>query len=91
MAARPENPTVKDSVAASITPADSPMTLEDYLAGEVRQALSPPAVTVGQQAVDFTLPLHDFSSGGRVETGKAFRLLEVAENQPVALIFGSYT
>ena len=91
MAARPENPKVKDSMAASFTSTDSPMTLEDYLASEVRQALSSPSVTVGEPAADFALAVHDLSTGCRADTGAIFRLLDVAENQPVALIFGSYS
>ena len=91
MTPRPENPTVKDSMAASFTPADSPMTLEDYGASETRLALSTPDVNVSEAAFDFDLPVYDFSSGSREETGEVFHLLDVAVNQPVALIFGSYT
>ncbi|MBI2167944.1 MAG: hypothetical protein HYU28_00355 [Actinobacteria bacterium] len=86
-----ENPKVKDSAAAGFTPADSPMTYEDYLASESHRALSTPAVVIGEPAHDFALPVDDFSDGTRRETGKVFRLQEVAANQPVALIFGSYT
>ena len=34
---------------------------------------------------------YDFASGRRELTTEAFRLLDVAMNQPVALVFGSYT
>lgn len=88
---RPENPKVKDSMAASFTPADSPRTLEDYMASETRRDLSTPDVAVGQIAADFTLPVYDFSSGSREVTGETIHLLGVATNEPVALIFGSYT
>jgi len=91
MTSRPENPKVKDSVAASFTPADSPMTLEDYGASSTRLALSTPDVSVSEAAFDFDLPVSNFSSGRREETGGAFHLLDAAVNQPVALIFGSYT
>lgn len=86
-----ENPGVKDSAAASFTPADSPMTYEDYLASESHRELSTPDVTVGREVHDFMLPVYDFSDGTRRETGETFHLLDVAANQPVALVFGSYT
>lgn len=86
-----ENPRVKDSAAARFTPDDSPMTFEDYVASEEHRALSTPDVVVGEPAHDFALPVYDFSDGTRRETGESFRLLDAAANQPVALIFGSYT
>lgn len=91
MTVRPENPRVRDSMASSFTPADSPRTVEDYMASEERRALSTPAVEVGKIAADFALPVYDFVSGSRELTTETFRLLEVARNQPVALVFGSYT
>jgi hypothetical protein len=91
MVVRPENPRVKESMAASFTPADSPLTVEDYMASATRRQLSTPDVTVGELAADFALPIFDFSNGVRRETGESFHLLAVAANQPVALIFGSYT
>jgi hypothetical protein len=45
----------------------------------------------GATAFDFDLEIHDFSTGQRVETGDRFHLQGVAENTPVALVFGSYT
>jgi hypothetical protein len=91
VSARAENPNVKNSVAASFTPADSPMTLEDHMASAERLVLSTPDVEIGQAATDFALPVHDFSGGHLQPTGQVLRLIEVARNQPVALIFGSYT
>jgi hypothetical protein len=91
MGARPENPKVKDSVAAGFTAADSPMTLEEYMTSAERLALSTPDVEVGQTAPDFALPVYDFSGGNQQSTGRVLRLVEVARDQPVALIFGSYT
>jgi hypothetical protein len=61
------------------------------MASEERRALSTPDVEVGQPAVDFALPIYDFSAGSRESTGATFRLRDVATNQPVALVFGSYT
>ena len=78
-------------MASSFTPADSPLTLEDYMASEERRALSTPDVEVGKIAADFALPTYDFASGSCELTTEAFHLLEVAQNQPVALVFGSYT
>lgn len=89
MMGRPENPKVKGSVAAGFTPADSPLTFEDVM--ESHADLATPDVTVGEVAFDFDLPVFDFSSGFRDETGRSFHLQEVARNQPVALLFGSYT
>ena len=88
---RAENPKVKESVAASFTPADSPMTYEDYAASDAHVDLSTPRVAVGEPAIDFELPLYDFSDGSRRDTGETFHLMQVAANQPVALVFGSYT
>jgi hypothetical protein len=48
-------------------------------------------VSVGEQAFDFSLDLHDFSEGVEQKTGRSFNLLEVASEKPVALVFGSYT
>jgi len=76
---------------STITATDSPMTVEDYLSNEKRQTLSTPTVAVDETAPDFALAVHDFSTGRRVPTSATFHLLDVAMNQPVALIFGSYT
>ena len=85
----PENPKVKQSVAAGFTPADSPLTLEDVM--ESHAHLATPDLAVGDAAFDFDLPVYDFSAGDRRDTGERFHLQEVARNQPVALVFGSYT
>lgn len=82
---------MKESAAASITPPDSPHTLEDYMAGETHRVLAAPDVEVGRPAYDFELPVYDISDGTRRATGATFHLQDVAANQPVALIFGSYT
>ena len=69
---------------ASFTPADSPMTSADVMSSPEYLDLMTPKVSVGDQAVDFDLPLLD-------RPGSRVRLGSFANNQPVALIFGSYT
>ena len=75
----------------SITPKDSPVTLPEHLADPTVQDLATAKLALGDPAVDFSLPLYDFSDGVEVETGETFSLLTAAESRPVALIFGSYT
>ena len=55
------------------------------------QDLSNAAVSEGEPAHPIRLPVFDFSSGVKVETGNVFDLVTEAEQKPVALIFGSYT
>lgn len=80
-----------DEFIASITPDDSPMTRDDWLASERHRRLSTPDVAVGDPAPDFDLPVHDFSTGDKVESTERFHLQSAAANTPVALVFGSYT
>lgn len=68
----------------SITPADSPLRYRDIMASPAHVDLLTPKVQPGDMAPDLTLQRVD-------EPGAAVSLAEVARNQPVALIFGSYT
>ncbi len=76
---------------ADITPADSTQTFAEALADPDYMKLAVPLLSVGEPATDFDLAIYDFSSGARVKTDSTFHLQGVAANQPVALIFGSYT
>jgi hypothetical protein len=68
---------------ASFTPGDSPLTLDDIVASPEYLDLMTPELAAGDEAIDFTLPtLHGEAT---------VTLSAVARNQPVALIFGSYT
>lgn len=69
---------------ASITPVDSPLTYEDIMSSSFYAELITPTVQPGDMAPDLTLERVD-QAGGAVTLG------DVARNQPVALIFGSYT
>jgi hypothetical protein len=69
---------------ASFTPADSPLTVADVVASPEYLDLMTPTVSVGEYAFDFDLPRLD-------RPGERVRLSAFADNQPVALIFGSYT
>lgn len=69
---------------ASITPADSPLTYDDIMASSVHADLLTPTVQAGDMAPEFTLERVD-------QQGVTVSLGDVARNQPVALIFGSYT
>ena len=75
----------------AFTPEDSPITPPELMADPAVQDLATAKLSVGDPAFDFALPVYDFSSGVRVETGRSFALGEAAAEQPVALIFGSYT
>ncbi len=75
----------------AFTPDDSPKTPADVFADPVARDLATAKLGPGHPAFDFDLPVHDFSDGTRVETGRRFRLSEVAAERPVALVFGSYT
>ena len=73
-----------ESGFTAATPDDSPLTLADVLTSPVYLSLVAPTAVVGDQAPDFELP--------RVDAPReTVRLTETARNQPVALIFGSYT
>ena len=81
----------KDDPYADITPAESVMTFAEAFADPEFLTLAIPDVSEGGPCFDFALAQYDFSSGRKVETTTRFHLAEVAANQPVALIFGSYT
>jgi hypothetical protein len=67
----------------ALAPKDSPLTLQDVLASEDYRDLSTPKVSEGDPAPDFELPLL-----GRDGTA---RLSSLVAEQPVGLVFGSYT
>lgn len=69
---------------ASITPDDSPLTYDDITASPAYTDLITPTVQVGDMAPAFRLQRVD-------EPGVTVSVSDVARNQPVALIFGSYT
>jgi hypothetical protein len=69
---------------SSYTPDDSPMTFTDIATSPEYLDLMSPTVAAGQPAADFRL--------GRLDhPGETVALSDFAGNQPVALIFGSYT
>jgi hypothetical protein len=69
---------------ASYTPADSPMTIADIVASPEYLDLMAPDLAAGDEAADFELVQLD-------RPDERARLRDFAGNQPVALIFGSYT
>ena len=75
----------------ALTPEDSPKTPVDVLNDPRHQALATPDLATGDVAFDFELPVSDFSDGTERATGETFHLLGEAQEQPVAMIFGSYT
>ncbi len=75
----------------SITPEDSPVTLPEHLADPAVEDLATAKLSEGDPAIDFSLPLYDFSDGTERATGETFSLLATAASRPVALVFGSYT
>ena len=75
----------------SFTPEDSPMTPPDVMADEHHKKLSTADLKTGDTAYNFTSQIYDFSTGIETATGEHFDLLAVAQEKPVALIFGSYT
>ena len=75
----------------SFTPDDSPRTAPEVIADEYHKKLSTADVQAGDIAYNFSSPVFDFSSGVETPTGKHFDLLSMAQEKPVALIFGSYT
>jgi len=80
-----------DDPYADITPTDSVMTFTEAFSDADFLALAIPEVREGEACFDFDLVQYDFSSGRKVETDTRFHLAERVANQPVALIFGSYT
>ncbi len=75
----------------AITPEDSPKTPMDIMADPKHQQLATPDVSEGDMAYDFQSKIYDYSDGTEKDTGRIFSLLEVSQEKPVALIFGSYT
>ena len=72
-----------------VTPADSPLTMEDVLASPVYRELMTPELAPGDTAFPFELPL--LEPGSQARTGETVRLADFAGARPVALVFGSYT
>ena len=64
-------------------PSDSPLTLQDVIASEDYRNLMTAKVAVGDQAPEFEL--------ARIDGAGTVRLGSLLAEQPVALIFGSYT
>ena len=64
-------------------PADSPLGLQDVVGSEEYRDLMTAKVAVGDVAPDFELP--------RVGAEGTLRLSSLTAEQPVALVFGSYT
>ena len=75
----------------ALTPDDSPMTPMDMMADPKAMDLSTAKLAPGDQAYFFSSPIYDFSSGQQVSTSSNFDLQSACRQQPVALIFGSYT
>ena len=75
----------------AMTPDDSPKGMPDLLIDPVISDLRTPNVATGDAAPDFDLPVYDFSTGQRLDTGSRMCLRDAAAVRPVALIFGSYT
>jgi len=64
-------------------PKDSPLTMQDVLASEDYRNLMTAKVSPGDPAPDFDL--------ARIDGAGTVRLSSLTAEQPVALIFGSYT
>ncbi len=75
----------------AFTPEDSPRTPMDVLADPRHTDLATAKLRVGDLAFDFEREVYDYADGTARDTGRRFRLLDVAREKPVALIFGSYT
>jgi hypothetical protein len=89
MAGSPELPEGFDW--RTVTPEDSPKTPLDIGDDPKWTILRTADLKAGDTAYDFTSPVYDFSDGTEKATGQQFHLSEVAQEKPVALIFGSYT
>jgi hypothetical protein len=63
----------------------------DLRADPVNQDLTTAKLALNDPAFDFELPVYDFSDGTERITGETFHLKKLAQERPVALIFGSYT
>ncbi len=75
----------------AFTPEDSPKGLPDVMADSVHQDLSTAKLAPNDPAYPIELPVYDFSDGTERATGETFGLQKLAQERPVALIFGSYT
>ncbi len=75
----------------SITPEDSPLTPMDVESDPASRDLATAKLSEGDPAFDIELPVFDFSDGSERVTDETFHLSEIVRDQPVALIFGSYT
>ena len=64
-------------------PDDSPLTLQDVVSSEDYRNLMTAKVAVGDRAPEFEL--------ARIDGGGSVRLTSLLAEQPVVLIFGSYT
>jgi hypothetical protein len=64
-------------------PKDSPLTLQDVIGSADYRELMTPTVAEGDVAPEFDLP--------RLDGGGTIRLASLLGEQPVVLIFGSYT
>jgi hypothetical protein len=67
----------------SNAPADSPLTMQDVIASAEYRNLMTAKVAVGDEAPDFEL--------ARLDGAGTLRLSSFRNEQPVTLIFGSYT
>ena len=76
-------------MSAPETPADSPLTLEQAMSSPVYRNLMSPELGPGDPAFPFELALLDPETNRR--SGERIRLADFAGEQPVALVFGSYT
>jgi hypothetical protein len=65
------------------TPSDSALTMEQALASPLYRDLATPKLAAGDAAYLFELP--------RFRTDGSVRLADFVGEQPVALLFGSYT
>ena len=74
-----------------VTPADSPLRLEDVMASPTIERILTPSLGVRDVAHDFSFPELDLSGGAARPTGRTFHLAAHAGLRPVSLIFGSYT
>jgi hypothetical protein len=75
----------------AFTPEDSPLTPQQFMADARQKDLSTAKLKAGDLAYNFSSLVYDYSDGTAKDTGRTFDLLEVAQEKPVALIFGSYT
>jgi hypothetical protein len=75
----------------AMTPADSPMTLDDVRASADLRDLGTPKLREGDPAADFTLPRLATAEPAGDPADQAMTLSDHFGIRPVALVFGSYT